>query len=82
MVGESGCGKTTLGRTILQLEKATAGQILIQRKGRLLNLSKTSTEKTSEKTVQIIFQDPFSSLNPRITVGACYFRTHARFTGF
>ncbi len=68
LVGESGCGKTTLGRTILQLEKATAGTIFYRGKS-ITNLSKQAL-KNFRKEVQIIFQDPFSSLNPRITVGA------------
>lgn len=67
LVGESGCGKTTLGRTILQLEKATSGQILYRGKD-ITNVSKSEL-KQLRKEIQIIFQDPFSSLNPRITVG-------------
>ena len=67
LVGESGCGKTTLGRTILNLEKATSGQVLYKGKD-ITNISKTEL-KDLRKEVQIIFQDPFSSLNPRITVG-------------
>ena len=66
LVGESGCGKTTLGRLILRLEEPTSGEIFFQGenilkhdKGRLRNL---------RKQMQIIFQDPFSSLNPRKTV--------------
>ena len=67
LVGESGCGKTTLGRTILHLEKATKGQIFYNQKD-ITNLSAAAL-KTFRKEVQIIFQDPFSSLNPRIPVG-------------
>ncbi|MCG8183268.1 ABC transporter ATP-binding protein [Tenacibaculum piscium] len=67
LVGESGCGKTTLGRTILQLEKATSGQIIYKGKDST-KLAKKELKKL-RKEIQIIFQDPFSSLNPRITVG-------------
>ena len=67
LVGESGCGKSTLGNAILQLDKATAGLILY--KG--INITKLSNSeiKTLRKDIQIIFQDPYSSLNPRIPVG-------------
>ncbi|CAL2080429.1 ABC transporter ATP-binding protein [Tenacibaculum sp. 190524A02b] len=67
LVGESGCGKTTLGRTILQLEKATSGKIFY--KGIDITQIKKSKLKELRKEIQIIFQDPFSSLNPRISVG-------------
>ncbi|MEX6626727.1 ABC transporter ATP-binding protein [Tenacibaculum salmonis] len=67
LVGESGCGKTTLGRTILQLENASSGQIIYKGED-ITKLSKKSFKKL-RKEIQIIFQDPFSSLNPRITVG-------------
>ncbi|MCH3883764.1 ABC transporter ATP-binding protein [Tenacibaculum aquimarinum] len=67
LVGESGCGKTTLGRTILHLEKATSGQIFYKQKD-ITSLSKLALQ-TLRKEIQIIFQDPFSSLNPRISVG-------------
>lgn len=67
LVGESGCGKSTLGNAILQLDKATAGKILY----RGTDLTKLSAGEIRElrKEIQIIFQDPYSSLNPRITVG-------------
>ncbi|MCR5860945.1 ABC transporter ATP-binding protein [Flavobacterium sp. J372] len=67
LVGESGCGKSTLGNTILQLDKPTAGKILY----RGTDLTKLSSGEIRElrKEIQIIFQDPYSSLNPRITVG-------------
>ena len=67
LVGESGCGKTTLGRTILHLEKATKGEIYYKQK-EVTQLSKKEL-KEFRREVQIIFQDPFSSLNPRIPVG-------------
>jgi len=67
LVGESGCGKTTLGRTILQLEKATSGRVIY--KGKDITLTGKSELKKLRKEIQIIFQDPFSSLNPRMTVG-------------
>lgn len=67
LVGESGCGKSTLGNAILQLDKATAGQILYNGVD-ITKLSKSDTKKL-RKDIQIIFQDPYSSLNPRIPVG-------------
>ncbi|ULC59805.1 ABC transporter ATP-binding protein [Flaviramulus sp. BrNp1-15] len=67
LVGESGCGKSTLGNAILQLDKATAGKILYNGID-ITKLSKTET-RTLRKDIQIIFQDPYSSLNPRISVG-------------
>lgn len=67
LVGESGCGKSTLGRTILQLEKASAGSIKYRGK----ELTKLSKKEIRElrKEIQIIFQDPYSSLNPRLMIG-------------
>jgi len=67
LVGESGCGKSTLGNAILQLDKATAGKIVYRGK----DLTKLSDKEIRElrKEIQIIFQDPYSSLNPRLTVG-------------
>ena len=67
LVGESGCGKSTLGRTILQLEKATGGSIKYREK-ELTKLS-TSEIRSLRKEIQIIFQDPYSSLNPRLMIG-------------
>lgn len=67
LVGESGCGKSTLGNAILQLDKATAGTILYKGVD-ITKLSKTDT-RNLRKDIQIIFQDPYSSLNPRIPVG-------------
>ena len=67
LVGESGCGKSTLGNAITLLDKPTNGTILY--KGRdITNLSKDE-ETRIRKEIQIIFQDPYSSLNPRLTVG-------------
>ena len=67
LVGESGCGKTTLGRTVLRLVDPTDGEVIF--KGRPLHSMTTSELTEIRKDIQIIFQDPYSSLNPRITVG-------------
>ncbi len=67
LVGESGCGKTTLGRTIMGLEKATKGNVWYQGKD-ITKLHKKERKKLA-KDIQIIFQDPYSSLNPRVLVG-------------
>lgn len=67
LVGESGCGKTTLGRTILRLTEPTEGKIFFQRND-LMRL-KPEDMRHLRKDMQIIFQDPYSSLNPRITIG-------------
>ena len=67
LVGESGCGKTTTGRCILQLNKVTSGQVLFQG----LDLCELRGEKLRaiRRHMQLIFQDPFASLNPRMTAG-------------
>jgi len=67
LVGESGCGKSTLGNAILQLDKATSGQILY--KGEDLIKLRPKALRALRKDIQIIFQDPYSSLNPRIPIG-------------
>lgn len=67
LAGESGCGKSTLGNTILQLDPATKGQIFYKNQD-ITKLSKKEI-KNLRKEIQIIFQDPFASLNPKITVG-------------
>ncbi len=67
LVGESGCGKTTLGRAILNLNKCSSGSILYT--GKNINSFNTLENKKFRKDIQIIFQDPYSSLNPRITIG-------------
>jgi len=67
LVGESGCGKSTLGRTILQLIPATKGKIIYN--GTNLSAIKESEMKGLRKYLQIVFQDPYSSLNPRVCIG-------------
>ena len=67
LVGESGCGKTTTGRCILQLERATSGQIVFE--GRDLTVLGEDELRPIRRKMQVIFQDPYSSLNPRMTVG-------------
>jgi oligopeptide transport system ATP-binding protein len=66
LVGESGCGKSTLARTILQLLPATAGSVILA--GRNLNAASAAEVRAARRDLQMVFQDPFASLNPRMTV--------------
>lgn len=66
VVGESGCGKSTLGRAVLRLNDPTSGEVIFQGKN-ILQYGKKEM-KELKKDMQLIFQDPFSSLNPRMTV--------------
>lgn len=68
LVGESGCGKSTTGRTILQLHRATSGKVYYDD----VDLTETNDDKMRKyrRDLQIIFQDPYASLNPRMTVGS------------
>ena len=67
LVGESGCGKTTIGRTILQLIESSSGEIEFE--GIKLNKISKKELRNIRKKIQIIFQDPYSSLNPRLPIG-------------
>ena len=67
IVGESGCGKTTLGRTILRLYEPTGGEVIFE--GKHIEKLKGNTLRKMRPNFQMIFQDPYSSLSPRMTVG-------------
>jgi oligopeptide/dipeptide ABC transporter ATP-binding protein len=68
LVGESGCGKSTISRTILRSYKPTDGQVLFENKN-LFQLNKEE-EKQSRRDIQMVFQDPYWSVNPKLTIGA------------
>jgi oligopeptide transport system ATP-binding protein len=67
LVGESGCGKTTTGRCVLQLERPTSGSVRFE--GQELTTLGPAALRSVRRRIQVIFQDPYSSLNPRMTVG-------------
>ena len=67
IVGESGCGKTTMGRTILRLHSVTGGQVIFD--GKDISKLKPKELRTLRPQIQMIFQDPYSSLSPRMPVG-------------
>ena len=71
LVGESGCGKSTFGRTLLQLYPQTHGEVIYHKDGKAIDLKAQSREeiRVLRKDLQLIFQDPYSSLNPRMSVG-------------
>ena len=70
IVGESGCGKSTTGKTLVRLNKPTAGTVLFEGKDLSLNANRREVMELTQK-IQIIFQDPYSSLDPRFSIGRC-----------
>ena len=72
LVGESGCGKTTLARTVLRALDPTSGEVLFRTNGRTVNLATVAGKELTDlrRKMQMIFQDPFASLNPRMTVAS------------
>ncbi|MEV0193557.1 dipeptide/oligopeptide/nickel ABC transporter ATP-binding protein, partial [Kitasatospora purpeofusca] len=67
IVGESGCGKSTLAKVLMNLERATSGQVLF--KGEDISKLSGAGLKAVRRNIQMVFQDPYTSLNPRMTVG-------------
>lgn len=84
VVGESGCGKTTLGKTIIQLLRAYSGEVLYNFDGVEKNLVALSKKEMDEfrNRIQIIFQDPYSSLNPAFTIAGSMEEPLKRFTNY
>ena len=78
LVGESGCGKTTVGKMVMRLTDPNSGEILFE--GRDLTKLKKEEIRRERKNIQIVLQDPFGSLNPQMTVGELFMEPHTDFT--